>query len=516
MSPSPGTGDRRRLLIFIVAYKAESHIEDVLRRIPPSLDAWDTEVLVVDDASDDATFERGHRLERSGELPFPVTVLYNPENQGYGGNQKIGFQYAIEHGFDAVALLHGDGQYAPELLPELVEPILDGRADAVFGSRMMERFRALRGGMPAYKYLGNRILTGFQNTLLGTSLSEFHSGYRIYSVKALARLPFHLNTPDFHFDTEIIIQLHFAEMRILELPIPTYYGDEICRVNGLRYAWDVVTTTLLARAQRYDLFYRRNLDVELDQPVKYAAKLHYVSPASLAFERIGLGERVVDIGSAGGELADALIEQKGCTLTCIDQHVPDSSETSATEFVQCDLDVEELPISLDDRDTVLMLDVIEHLRSPEAFVAQLHRLSAANRDIRFIVSSGNAVFFITRAMMLLGQLNYAKRGILDMTHSRLFTFRSLIRLFEQGGFQVETVVGVPAPFPLALGDGKLSRFLLRMNHWLIKLSRGLFAYQSFLVLRPLPRLESLLDRARIASSARSEELDRESARVAST
>src|SRR4029453_10896786 len=144
---------------------------------------------------------------RDEKLPFALTVLFNPENQGYGGNQKIGFHYAIEKGFDFVALIHGDGQYAPECLPELIEPLASRQADAVFGSRMMRKADARRGGMPLYKFVGNRILTSVENPLLRTNLSEWHSGYRVYSTDALRRIPFHLNSSVFHFDTEIIIQL---------------------------------------------------------------------------------------------------------------------------------------------------------------------------------------------------------------------------------------------------------------------------------------------------------------------
>ncbi len=150
-----------------------------------------------------------------------MTVLRNELNQGYGGNQKIGYTFAIERGFDVVVLLHGDGQYAPEEMPRLLEPLQEGRADAVFGSRMMTTFGALRGGMPLYKYVGNRLLTTVQNALLRTRLSEFHSGYRAYAVPALRRIRFPLNSNDFHFDTEIIIQLLNVGQRIVEVPIPT-------------------------------------------------------------------------------------------------------------------------------------------------------------------------------------------------------------------------------------------------------------------------------------------------------
>jgi glycosyltransferase involved in cell wall biosynthesis len=229
-----------KLLILIVAYFAERTIEQVLSRIPKSLnDICTTEILILDDGSTDETFPASVRAERAG-IPFKLHILHNPHNQGYGGNQKIGYHFAIENGFDIVALLHGDGQYAPERLPQLIEPLIGGTADAVFGSRMMESGQALKGGMPLYKYAGNRILTTIQNRLLGTDFSEFHSGYRVYSVRALASIPFERNSNAFPFDTEIIIQLTMAGKRIKELAIPTYYGDEICRVNGMKYAFDVL------------------------------------------------------------------------------------------------------------------------------------------------------------------------------------------------------------------------------------------------------------------------------------
>jgi glycosyltransferase involved in cell wall biosynthesis len=212
-----------RVLVFIVAYNAERTIESVLSRIPASLsEDYEVEILAIDDASRDRTFEIGHQVKAAGSLSLPLRVLFNPINQGYGGNQKIGYHYAIKNDFDFVALVHGDGQYAPEALPELLKPLSQGVADAVFGSRMLSRGAALKGGMPLYKFVGNKILTWCQNRLLRTHFSEFHSGYRVYSVAALKRVPFDRNTNNFHFDTEIIIQLLIAGMRVRELPIPTY------------------------------------------------------------------------------------------------------------------------------------------------------------------------------------------------------------------------------------------------------------------------------------------------------
>src|SRR5262249_42314948 len=192
---------------------------------------------------------------------YRTTVLYNRENQGYGGNQKLGYQYAIRLGFDVVVLLHGDGQYAPECIPALIAPLLDGSADATFGARMLVPGAARKGGMPLYKFVGNRILTAIQNRLLGSHLSEFHSGFRAYSVAALAGIPFGYNSNVFHFDTEVIIQLMMAGRRIVEVPIPTYYGDEICRVNGMQYARNVIFSTILSRLHRLNIFYDRKYDI---------------------------------------------------------------------------------------------------------------------------------------------------------------------------------------------------------------------------------------------------------------
>ena len=502
-----GATERPRLLIFIVAYNAERTIQHVLQRIPAALAEYDTEILIIDDSSRDETFERAHAREDSGQAPFPLTVLVNPVNQGYGGNQKIGFHYAIREGFDIVALVHGDGQYAPERLPELVAPVAEGRADAVFGSRMMSRGGALGGGMPLYKYAGNRILTRIQNRLLGASLSEFHSGYRVYSVKALEQIPFDRNTNDFHFDTEIIIQLLRAGHRITELPIPTYYGDEICHVNGLKYALNVIKATLLARAQDLGIFYQRNFDVRPrceEQSSLYQPKLGYESPHTLAIERVRAGTTVLDIGCASGYVARAL-QAKGCRVTGMDRFA--MADPSAVErFIEHDLNSPHFPVEAGQFDYILLLDVIEHLQSPETFVESLRKGWKEGKDTTVIISTGNVAFIVTRLMLLFGSFNYGARGILDLTHTRLFTFGTIRKLFEQAGYRIEEVRGIPGPFPLAVGDNWLGRLMLAVNRLLIRLSRGLFSYQIFMVAKPLPSLEWLL---RSAVNAREERVGRE-------
>ena len=495
---------RPKLLILIVAYNAEKTIRAVLERVPPSIaDEYEVEVLVIDDASSDQTFERGNEVARGGSFPFPLTVLFNPVNQGYGGNQKIGYLYAIKNGFDFVALLHGDGQYAPECLPDLLRPLRDGEADACFGSRMMAQGGARKGGMPLYKYVGNRVLSWFENRMLRTSLTEFHSGYRIYAIDALKRLPFTQNTNDFHFDTEIIIQLVLAELHIVERPIPTYYGDEICHVNGLKYAWNVARAVLKVRAQELGLLYDRRFDLPKpgEANSQYTLKANYDSPHSYALDLIPREGHVLDLGCAGGYMGALLKRERQCSVFGVDVH-PLPPGIALDGFARHDLNDGLTTIPPQAFDYVLMLDVIEHLSSPENFMIRLQQAIGAAPDTKVVVSTGNVGFLVTRLMLLLGQFNYGKRGILDMTHTRLFTFTSLRRLLEQSGFRIVLARGVPGPFPLAMGDTWLSRMLLGINKALIRVSRGMFSYQIFMVVQPLPSLEYLLRDAQEQSSIR--------------
>ncbi len=224
-----------RIGILVVAYNAESTLESVLERIPPDIMAKVEEIFVFDDASRDRTYEVGKAYQKQIARE-KLSIFRNPVNLMYGGNQRRGYQYAIERGLDIVVLLHGDGQYAPEVMQELIAPLERGQAELVMGSRMLRPGAALRGNMPLYKYLGNRILTRLQNWLVGTSFSEFHSGYRAYSVSALRMVDLDRLTTNWHFDTQIILELLKRGYRVHEVPIPTYYGDEICHVNGVPYA----------------------------------------------------------------------------------------------------------------------------------------------------------------------------------------------------------------------------------------------------------------------------------------
>lgn len=484
-----GSGDHApRLLIFVIAYQAESTLRRVLERIPPTVFAeYACEVLVVDDASADRTYEIGHEF-RSEHPEIGMTVLRNAYNQGYGGNQKVGYHYAISNGFDIVAMVHGDGQYAPEELPKILRPIRDNVADAVFGSRMIERGAALRGGMPLYKFVGNRILSSTQNLLLGTSFSEFHSGYRAYSVAALRGIHFRLNSNDFHFDTEIILQLLNAEKKIVELPIPTYYGDEICRVDGMKYAANVMKATIGNVLHRLGLRQRRRLDPVTMANEHYDLKLGFPSSHQWALDLIQPGASVIDLGAGPGGMATELL-RKGSKPAVVDQFPPQTSVEDIEVFVQ-DLD-EPLEFDVAPYEHILMLDVIEHLRSPEQFLDRL-RAQFGYTPQNLILTTPNVSFIVTRLMLLFGQFNYGSSGILDRTHTRLFTFQTITDLVEDAGFVIQRIRGVPAPVQKAIGSGPLGQLLTWVNLFLVRVSKTLFSYQIFIEATSTPSLDYIV------------------------
>ena len=491
---SDHTSFKKQVLIFVVTFKAETTIESVLERIPTEVFSnplFETEVLVIDDSPDDYTFQKTQEfVTRTGNPKF--TVLHNPHNQGYGGNQKIGYYYAIKKNFDAVLLLHGDGQYPPEFIEHMIIPIIKNEAEAVFGSRMMDKMAALRGRMPLYKWLGNQILTGIQNRILNAGLSEFHSGYRAYSVSALKSIPFQFNSNYFDFDTDIIIQLLDNQKQIREIPIPTYYGDEISRVNGIKYGALILKTSILSRLTKWGIFYSPKFDY-ISENFQYVPKIGHDSSHQFALDKIPIKSKVLDLGCGPGTMAMELSKKQVQTIS-VDQYITPETEKHSIRTIQADINSLDFDSVPDDVEYILMLDIIEHLNQPEAILKKI-RQRYSHKAPQIILTTGNVAFFLIRISLLFGQFNYGKRGILDLTHTRLFTFQSLKRVLADSGFEILQERGIPAPYYLALGSNGLATILLKTNQFLIKLSKNLFSYQIAMIIRPTPTLEVLLENA---------------------
>jgi glycosyltransferase involved in cell wall biosynthesis len=232
-----------RVIVVMPARQAAATLERTYRAIPP--DVVD-EVILVDDSSTDETL----RLARA----LPIHTVWHPHQVGYGGNQKTCYLEALQHEADVVVMLHPDGQYEPELIPSMVAPILAGEADLVLGSRLLEPGAALRAGMPRWKFVANRALTTIENRIMGTSLSEAHTGYRAYSRELLLTVPFLRNSLDFTFDSEVLMQAAHFGFRIHEVPARCRYFEDASSVGfrsgavyGVKTLWTGVRLVLHRR-----------------------------------------------------------------------------------------------------------------------------------------------------------------------------------------------------------------------------------------------------------------------------
>ena len=230
------------------AYHAGRTLEATWRDLPH--DVVD-EVIVVDDASDDDTVSVARALG--------LEVILHPQNMGYGANQKTCYTEALKRGADIVVMVHPDYQYDPRLVTAMAGMVASDVYDTVLGSRILGG-GALRGGMPVWKYVANRLLTLFENFLLGAKLSEYHSGYRAFSRRLLDTVPWRGNSDDFVFDNEILAQAIVSGFRIGEISVPTRYFAQASSINfarSVRYGFGVVATAILAWLARLGLYRHR-------------------------------------------------------------------------------------------------------------------------------------------------------------------------------------------------------------------------------------------------------------------
>jgi glycosyltransferase involved in cell wall biosynthesis len=237
--------DQKKIVVVLPAYNAAQTLEATLKAVPEGI--VDTYILV-DDCSKDNTVEVAKKLSEK----FPLKVVRHEKNRGYGGNQKTCYQNALAENADVVVMLHPDYQYEPRLLGALANLVSSGIYDVALGSRILGG-GALEGGMPLYKYIFNRMLTAFENFMIGQKLSEYHTGYRAFSKRVLQQLMLELNSDDFVFDNEMLVQAHVANFKIGEISVPTKYFPEASSISfrrSMTYGWGVLRVSLEGWAAR--------------------------------------------------------------------------------------------------------------------------------------------------------------------------------------------------------------------------------------------------------------------------
>ena len=237
----------KRIAVVMPAYNAEKTLEVTVGELPDLVDIR----ILVDDHSSDRTVDVARRLG--------LHVFQHDRNYGYGRNQQTCYREALAAGADVVIMLHPDYQYTPHLVTAMASMVAYGVYDVVLGSRIIGG-TALRGGMPVYKYISNRLLTAFENLFLRIKLSEYHTGYRAFSREVLTRLPLLENSDDFLFDNQTLAQCAYFGFRIGEVSCPTKYFDEASSINFRRsvtYGWGVVVTSLQFVLQKLGVMHFR-------------------------------------------------------------------------------------------------------------------------------------------------------------------------------------------------------------------------------------------------------------------
>lgn len=241
--------NNRKIVVVLPAYNAALTLEKTYREIP--FDIVD-EVVLVDDASKDETVAVAQQLGIRH-------IIRHDRNKGYGGNQKSCYNKALELGADIVIMLHPDYQYTPRLIYAMSSIIANDVYPVVLGSRILGK-GALRGGMPVYKYIFNRLLTLSQNLLIGQKLSEYHTGYRAFSSEVLRNINYMANSDDFVFDNEMLSQIFMKGYQIAEVTCPTKYFDEASSINfkrSMEYGWGVLRVSLQHRLYLWGLYKAR-------------------------------------------------------------------------------------------------------------------------------------------------------------------------------------------------------------------------------------------------------------------
>ncbi|MDD0852532.1 glycosyltransferase [Halobacteriovorax sp. GB3] len=478
--------------ILVLTYNTSGQIQNTLSRIPKGIYDIVDEIFVFDNCSQDDTVDKTKEYIQKCEFRDKFKLFSNPRNLGYGGNQKAGYQYALQNEFDYTVMLHGDGQYSPEMLPKMIQPIFKEKAEVVFGSRMLNKKDALSGGMPLYKWLGNTVLTSFENIVLGTALSEFHSGYRMYSSNVLKKIPFQENTDDWHFDTQIIIQCRALNVNINEIPIQTYYGEEECNVNGISYAISVCLAVLQYRLHQLHII--RNSRFFIERDVVFRKKLSRFSAHEMILKRVKTPGNLLDVNSSHGLLRASLEEKSQKYDSVIEKNEKSALENSLqADFLSRDSLTEVLRLTERKYDYIVMAETIEKFRYPKDVINWTSQF--IKEDGEFVLVISNIALWFYRISLLIGRFNYGEKGPLSHNHVHLYTKDTALQLIRRSGLEVLDVKYSNFPFEVlfeSTGSSKVIKCLDWLYSGFVKVWPKAFAYQ-FIISARTAQFNSKID-----------------------
>ncbi|MBF0102166.1 MAG: methyltransferase domain-containing protein [Desulfobacterales bacterium] len=431
-----------------------------------------------------------------------VMIMRSMQENGFGEIQKFGYRFAIEKGFAFIINLFADGWHPPELIPRFIEKWYATDSDVILGSRLKWLKSPLTRKISRSKRLRYLALIAVQNALTNRTIMDYQSEYRGYATSFLRKVPFEINTNKSHFGTEILLQAFHIEAKIEEIDITFEDACSIPWINSIQSTRDILDSTIRFKMHQFgmlcDLKYRRPEALRYREKAFMAYSTHKIA---LSLVRQYQPQRILDIGSGPGFVAKRCREL-GAEVIGLD--LVDPLPDTVSGFQKLDFEKDPLPQNAFHFDIILLLDIIEHLSNPEKLLIELRNQGYLTEKKRkspiIILSTPNVAFFTIRLNLLFGRFNYAERGILDITHKRLFTRNTLLRMLQDCGYFIEKVFPVAVPFD-AVMQGKLSRLLSMVSSFLAHLWPCMFAFQFLVVCHPKQTVKPLIKANQIISGA---------------
>jgi 2-polyprenyl-3-methyl-5-hydroxy-6-metoxy-1,4-benzoquinol methylase len=488
---------RYRVGLFIVSLGNASSIDGAVECIPSELRDLFAEIYTIDDSSGGGT-----ALLAADTVRPPTSnllVLRTSFKCEYGARHKLGLSHAIHQHLDFLIVMPRDGQSLLKCLADIIVAFKERDVDLVVTSPSAIETKTSKRQWFAYAKLATRMLTTVRNALHLGQWSLLYSCCRAYRVKFLESIPFSSNSNDDQFASELLVQCVATQARVSYVSVPSADSGGTSLISRLVYAHSYLGTLIKYRLTQLGVFYHASFDFHLFERTSY-----YLKRSSNSLHQFVLNRRwdpawrVADLGANEGQISQ-LIAEKVSHVTAVDVSAPNNA--GHAQAVSLDLNAEfDQILGMRAFDCVLALDVVEHLGNPESAVRKIFNILEPGGLL--YASTGNIAFWPLRLSLLFGQFNYGKRGVLDLTHSRLFTIRSFKSLLTLHGFQIEDTQYFGPPIVDMVGNHWLLRALDLVSGRLAGYWPGLLAYSFLVIARRVESLEDIYQRADL-SKARS-------------